>query len=107
MQRVGEANPDLQVVRANRARGARAIVVGGLAPAEGRARSTGGIHRLECAGKPPSVMVNAQKPDGKHDAERRGLSLRLTHPTAMMLQHASSSIPCSCDMGAAVTDETP
>src|SRR5262249_34258176 len=40
MQRVGEANPDLQVVRASRARGVRAIVVGGLAPAEGRARST-------------------------------------------------------------------
>src|SRR5262245_26192043 len=53
MQRVGEANPDLQVVRASRARGARAIVVGGLAPAEGRARSTGGIHRLELAGQTP------------------------------------------------------
>src|SRR6516165_10758115 len=65
MQRVGEVNPDLQVLRASRARGARAIVVGGLAPAEGRARSTGGIHHLEWVGKPPSVIVNGQKPDGK------------------------------------------
>src|SRR5262249_35407088 len=46
VQRVGEANPNFRVVRASRARGARTIVAGGSARAEGRARSTGGIHHL-------------------------------------------------------------
>ena len=46
MQSVGEASPDFHVVRAGRAGNARAIVVGGSAPAEGRARSAGRVHHL-------------------------------------------------------------
>src|SRR5262249_48705461 len=43
---IGEANSDLQVIRAGGAGSARAIVVGGSAPAEGRARSPGSVHHL-------------------------------------------------------------
>ena len=41
-----EASPDFHVVRAGRAGSARAIVVGGSAPAEGRARTSRSVHRL-------------------------------------------------------------
>src|SRR5262252_9123039 len=76
VQRVGNANPDFHVVRAGRAGSARAIVVGGSAPAQGRARTTGGVHHLHLTVQLRACVSAFADPDGV--ASRRLLTGRTT-----------------------------
>ena len=114
MQRVGEANADLQVFRAIRARRARAIVVGGFAPAEGRARSTGGVHPLEGVGKPPIQIWRQRskceiwKPDRCKGLNKR-IQVKATRPQGysdkFVIDHERHAINLSAQQTLALASE--